>query len=737
MSWSRMLCTLAALGTVFAIPVHAADVAPTATPTSSDRPTPEAQREVVVVTASRLEEALADVPSTMSIIPSESLATMPAQNYGDILRTVPGVNVIQTSARDINVASRAATSTLENSQLGLVDGRSINLELFGVILWDLIPVSPQDIKQIEVIRGPASAVWGSNALTGAVNIITKTPREAAGTSATLSGGLFSRDAGASAGDGPGGSYSASLNVARAPNDEWSYRISAAILHSDTLPRPTGVIPKGTHPADSTVETGGGTYPTYANVGTTQPKLDIRVDQQVSPDLGLSYSTGIAGTSGIFHTGVGPFELQPGSVLGYGRVSLKDKRLRVSATANILDADAPNRILKDPRTGDFVQGTFKTQTYDLEAADSFLLGQHQSISFGGNVRHSHFDISIAKNPEDRNELGAYVQDEVFYGHFRFTLGGRVDKFSVIDKAVFSPRLAAIFQPGHEQSFRLSFNKAFRSPSVINNSLQIETVQPVDLRGLAPLLPPPLRPAVANPFPLIVEIAGDPNLKEESLTAYEIAYTGRFGGHTTLTASYYINDRDDSINFVELPPNTRPYTASNPPPGFPLPPSLLTALAASGIFLPETAATYENLGPIRERGLELGIDHTFRPGLAAFANYSHQQRPKPKASDHPYPASEINVPPANRFNVGLDVKVGRFFGVGSVSYSDGAFWSDVLTAEFHGSTPSFTMLNATLGVRANEHVTVSLKGTNLTNKDIQQHIFGDILKRSIVAELRATF
>ncbi len=159
--------------------------------------------ETVVVSAARVETALVDAPATMSVLGTEVLTTSPAQNYGDLLRTLPGVNVVQLSARDVNVTSRQATSTLSNSQLVLLDGRSIYLDFFGIVLWDFLPNNMNDIKQIEVIRGPASAVWGANALTGVVNIITKSPREAPGIDVSLSGGFFSRDAGSTAGKGVG------------------------------------------------------------------------------------------------------------------------------------------------------------------------------------------------------------------------------------------------------------------------------------------------------------------------------------------------------------------------------------------------------------------------------------------------------------------------------------------------------------------------------------------------------
>ena len=197
-----------------------------------------------------------DAPATISLVTSEVLASTPAQNYGDLLRSLPGVNVIQLSARDVNVTNRQGTSTLTNSQLVLLDDRSIYLDFFGLVLWDFLPANMSDIKQIEVIRGPASAVWGANALTGVVNVITKSPRQAPGTTVSLSGGFFDRDAGSTAGKGVGKLFGANATVARAPSAVWSYRVSAGYFNSDPLPRPTGRIPLIQDPRDPTATVGG-------------------------------------------------------------------------------------------------------------------------------------------------------------------------------------------------------------------------------------------------------------------------------------------------------------------------------------------------------------------------------------------------------------------------------------------------------------------------------------------------
>jgi len=120
--------------------------------------------EVIVVTASRTEQLLLESPVAISVIDSADIALSPAKNYADLMRGVPGLNITQTSARDINMSSRSATTTLDASTLVLIDGRSIYLDFFGFVAWDLLPLDFSEIEQIEVVRGPGSAVWGANAI---------------------------------------------------------------------------------------------------------------------------------------------------------------------------------------------------------------------------------------------------------------------------------------------------------------------------------------------------------------------------------------------------------------------------------------------------------------------------------------------------------------------------------------------------------------------------------------------
>jgi outer membrane receptor protein involved in Fe transport len=743
--------------------------------------------ETVVVSASKVESTLANAPVTMSVVTAATLATAPSQNFGDILRNVPGVNVIQTSARDVNLSMRTGTSTLATSTLVLLDGRSLYLDFFGLVLWDLVPSNPADIKQIEVVRGPASAVWGANALTGVVNILTKTPRENPSTSISLSAGTFGTKGGSRESSGNGTSFGAGISFAKAINDTWSTRLSAGYYSSDPFSRPTGSVPVIQDPRVTTSCSrvagtpgciGGAAYPvdtatgnpgtSFSNDGSKQPKFDARFDQDMSNGGRVSYSAGYAGTSGIIHTGIGPFDMQSGAYLGYGRIGYTKGAFKVAAFANKLDVEAPNLLLTDPGTGRPVALNFKTKTYDFEVGHSKIVAEKHVLSYGGNARQNQFDITLAPGAGDRNEFGAYLQDEFFVDKFRLTVGGRVDKFGNIDKAVFSPRVTAMFKPAADQSLRLSFNKAFRAPSAINNYLSqkiFAPVAPIDLRalrGVIPaLVPGPTGAALAAMVPtttinLIVNNVGNPNLKEESVTAYEAAYTGTFNDKTTLGVAVYRNKTDDNINFSTVTPSASfptggpsfdVYTADTSatccaPSGIPGP--LYSFLLQARILtapLPRTVSTYLNLGPLQQDGLELSIDHRVNNDWSLSANYSYQAKPKvldAKSGQIKYLTEELALPAKNRFNASVSWNGEKFVGTLQANYQDKALWTDVLSSTYHGYTESFTMVNGNIGMKWNKgKIVTTLKGMNLLDKKIQQHIFGDILRRSVTLEARFNF
>lgn len=707
----RSLCFVAAL--MLAAPAYAQQPQqPPPPPEAEDQPV--SYEEQVVVTASRTEQQLVNAPAAVSLVTTETIQNSPATNIGDLLRTVPGINVMQASARDINITTRGATSTLSTSQLALVDGRSVYLDFFGMVMWDLVPTNPQDIRQIEVIRGPASAVWGANAMTGVVNVLTKTPRELAaqgGTSLTIGVGAFNRNVTGGADQDTGSLFYVNGSHAEAVNDRWAFKLSAGYLTQDPLPRPVGTIPNAFRTP----------YPSFTNEGAAQPKFDGRVDYDIAGGGTVTFSAGVAGTEGLIHTGIGPFDIDNDSRLAYFTTRYQNGGRRMAFFTNLLDGNATNLLAFTP-AGQRLPLVFDTKTFDVEAADARTIGTSHVLTFGGNYRHNTFDISLAPAGDDRNEGGGYIQDEMFLGdHFRWVVGGRLDKFSSIDDPVFSPRTTFMIKPDPAQTFRVSFNRAFRAPSFTNNHIDTTILNEVNLSALSP--------ALAR-FVFPIRAVGNPGLTQETMTAYEVGYTGVIRNRATVTAAFYYNVTDDGIYFTPV----AAYSPASPPPGWPLPPAILAVLP---VTLP-SRFTYLNLGTIKDKGVELGIDLAASPYLNVFTNYSYQA--KPEAEDLPpgTTINDVNWPAKNRFNAGFDFSYSRFLGNMSVSYTDEAYWQDVLDLRFAGMTEPYTLVNGAFGIRwAANRVTTSIKVTNLADQEVMQHIFGDVLRRQVVGEVRFSF
>jgi outer membrane receptor protein involved in Fe transport len=360
--------------------------------------------------------------------------------------------------------------------------------------------------------------------------------------------------------------------------------------------------------------------------------------------------------------------------------------------------------------------FDTKTFDVEAGDVYAIGTRHALSYGGNFRRNTFDITIAPEAEDRNEGGAYVQDEIFLGNqFRWVVGGRIDKFSSIDNAVFSPRTTLMYKPAANQTVRVSFNRAFRAPSLINNHLNVGILTPVTL-------------PVIGLFLLPTQAVGNPDLEQETLTAFELGYSGVVAPRTTVSAAVYWNNTDGSIAFTPV----AFYSAASPPPGWPLPPGFVPPNALPSRY------TYLNLGTVKDKGVELGVDTAVNSYLNLFVNYSYQWMPEIEDFPTGVTINDVNWPAKNRFNVGASVNYMKWFGNVSLNHTDEAYWQDVLDARFAGTTDAFTLVNAAIGYRwFNEKVVTSLKLTNIGNQEIQQHIFGDILRRQVVGEVRFGF
>jgi iron complex outermembrane receptor protein len=143
---------------------------------------------VEIVSASRRAQALSDVPDAVHVITRDDILRSGVRSLPEALRLAPGVDVAQMSPSGWAVGVRGEAGRFSNKLQVLIDGRSVFSPIYSGVLWEAERVPLEDIERIEVIRGPAGAVWGTNAVNGVINIITRDAERTQGdlVSATVS-----------------------------------------------------------------------------------------------------------------------------------------------------------------------------------------------------------------------------------------------------------------------------------------------------------------------------------------------------------------------------------------------------------------------------------------------------------------------------------------------------------------------------------------------------------------------
>ncbi len=688
--------------------------------------------ETVEVTASRVEQQLINAPAAVSVVNEQTIQNLPTQDFADLMRTIPGANIIQVSARDFNMSSRSASNIVAQNQLVVVDDRTILQDYIGYAAWDFMPISLDDVKQIEVLRGPASAVWGASAMNGVVNIITKSPREA-GTWFTLGGGTFDRSGGVAPSDS-GTIYYADFGHGQRINDRWAGKVSAGYSSSDPLARPAGNIDNQFHTP----------YPTFQNFGTKHPKVDARLDYD-APDgqHHLSFSGGYGQTGGIFHTGLGPFTLNQGASSTYFQGQYRYGSLAVKSFVNFWRGESHSLLAVGP-FGAPLDLTFKDNTWNVSAEKTLVLANRHLLTFGGAFRRNWSDITMMTPSAASRDLGGgYVQDAITLSkNFTWNIGARLDKFDVLDHVVASPRTALLISPMEGSTFRVSYSRAYRAPGLFQSYLDTVIVNRINLG----LLVPPLN---GQYYYVPVAGKGSLDLNEQTLDSYEVGWQGVLAnGRAHVGAAFYMhNSRNDMILG-----QSQSYTSAAPPPGWPLPPAVLDLLIAKGAFGPgnglPSVIQYQNLGEFRNKGVELSFDARPQRHVTMFTNYSWQAAPcvpgdsgctevlAPHSTDtNPPPTPKINLPPTHRFNAGFTVDYGRLVADLGVQYVSAAYFRDVLDASYAAWTQPWTTVNLGASVRLyGNNALAGVKIRNVGNEPVQNHTFGDLLKRQIVFELR---
>ena len=146
------------------------------------------QLDRVVVTASRKPERTLDAPATIFTVSPQETVGRSTATHVDQLRAVPGLDVAAGGIIQSNVVARGFNALFSGDLMMLVDNRFSFVPSLRVNVPSLIAPSREDVERIEVLLGPGAALYGPNAASGVMHIVTKSPFESRGTTIAVDGG---------------------------------------------------------------------------------------------------------------------------------------------------------------------------------------------------------------------------------------------------------------------------------------------------------------------------------------------------------------------------------------------------------------------------------------------------------------------------------------------------------------------------------------------------------------------
>lgn len=135
---------------------------------------------IEVTSVSKQPENLGEVASAIQVITQEDIRRSGATNVAEALKLASNLQVAQANSSQWAISARGFNNVLSNKLLVMIDGRTVYTPLYAGVFWDIQNVILEDIDRIEVISGPGGTMWGSNAVNGVINIITKSAADTQG-----------------------------------------------------------------------------------------------------------------------------------------------------------------------------------------------------------------------------------------------------------------------------------------------------------------------------------------------------------------------------------------------------------------------------------------------------------------------------------------------------------------------------------------------------------------------------
>ena len=375
---------------------------------------------VEVTSVSKKPERLSDAAAAVYVITREDIRRSGYTSIPEILRLAPNLQVARVSASTYAISARGFNSTSANKLLVLIDGRTVYTPLFSGVFWDVQDTMIEDIERIEIISGPGGTLWGSNAVNGVINIITRQSQDTKGALVNLGEGTEERGAGVR--------YGAKLG------EDATLRIYGKGFYRDNTVRGDG---------------------TGVQDAWKKGQVGFRTDWGRGSDAFTLQGDGYTGT--IAQVG--------------DNVSISGANLLARWNRALQDGSALKVQAYFDRTRRIVPGTFGEllDTYDIDAQHRFQWGTRNEIVWGGGYRLMHDAVTnsavlaFLPNVKSLQLINVFLQDSIaLRERLQLTVGTKLESNSYTGWEV-QPSARLAWKVRDDTLLWTAISRAVRTPS----------------------------------------------------------------------------------------------------------------------------------------------------------------------------------------------------------------------------------------------------------------------------------
>jgi outer membrane receptor for ferrienterochelin and colicins len=405
----------------------------------------------VTVSRGRSERTSA-APAAVNVTTPEIIEETATTTPVDYVKGMPGVDVIQTGLNQSNTVTRGFNNVFSGALLVLTDNRYARVPSLRLNAYNMIPATPLDIERVEVVLGPAAALYGPNSASGVMHIITTSPIDKPGSSFSLTAGgrsIFQ------------GVFRQAWNF----NDKSGLKISGQYFRGNDFVYTDPVEVAAMNPSNPKI--GARDFNSERFGG------EIRYDLRPwdNPDDGIIATYGLNQVvSSIELTGIGAGQAKDWKYQ-FGQVRLNKGRLFAQAFLNKSNSGDTFLLRTGAPTID------QSKMFAAQVQYGFLLGDRidliTGIDYSKTTPQTEGTITGSnENNDNTTEVGGYLQSTITLSDKLDLVGAiRVDKHEHLEDPVYSPRAALVVKPIPGHTFRATYNRAFSTPTTNNLFLDL--------------------------------------------------------------------------------------------------------------------------------------------------------------------------------------------------------------------------------------------------------------------------